>query len=566
MRIAELPPNEAHRLAVLNDCLILDTNADEAWDNLTDMLAQACEAPIALISLVDEHRQWFKSRVGLGVSETSRDVAFCSHAILGSDLFEVRDAEQDERFAQNPLVQGEPNIRFYAGAPLEIEDGVRIGTVCVIDHVPRELNRSQRRLLELVRDQVVLHLQMERLLRQQTTQRLTATALTRVGLELITGLGAPNLLDRLCKVTAEVMQSDFSHTIRWNSEDDTYRVIAGWEGEPTRLSEALGIAVRSDQVPDEMKAIQLHELLEIDASRKETRSTQLLAELGIARVLMIGLRRGDEIYGVQVAGYRSPGKAFTQAQRAVFEGIGQVGALALEASSRAEDLDKATRIKTYFASTLSHELRGTFAIIHGIAEMLADDAGTMSADQLELVRTLRARAAEGLDIVGVTLQLFQSEAVAEGSNRVFEPVDQILHQLSIDLQPPSRHSDVELIWSLAPGTAGLRLPAPELKAIVRNLVDNAFKFTKHGRITVATRVVDDKLELSVCDTGVGIAQDAIARLFDPFSQAHGASSVNAGGSGLGLYIVHRLVTLLRGSVTVESKLGEGTCFRITLPG
>lgn len=127
---------EEARLAELRALEILDTPSEVMFDELTQLAADVCEAPVAAISLVDRNRQWFKSRVGLDVTETSRDVAFCHHAIQQAEIFEVEDAAEDPRFAANPLVLHDPRIRFYAGKPLQSRQGHRPGTLCVIDFSP----------------------------------------------------------------------------------------------------------------------------------------------------------------------------------------------------------------------------------------------------------------------------------------------------------------------------------------------------------------------------------------------------------------------------------------------
>ena len=157
-----LPHNEKRRLEVLWEYNVLDSPPESTYDDLVELAAEICSAPIATITFVDEKRQWFKSKVGLTVSETSRDISFCAHAILSSELLVVPDALQDERFADNPLVTGQPNIRFYAGAPLVTSDGYTLGTICVIDTVPRELSASQRNALKILGRHVVTVLELRK--------------------------------------------------------------------------------------------------------------------------------------------------------------------------------------------------------------------------------------------------------------------------------------------------------------------------------------------------------------------------------------------------------------------
>jgi adenylate cyclase len=152
---APLPADEAERIAELHDYHVLETGSEAQYDDLVRLASHICGTPIALISLVDSQRQFLKSRIGLNVTETSRDVAFCAHAILKPELMVVPDALEDARFADNPLVTSDPNIRFYAGAPLVTPKGV-------IDRVPRTLNESQREALQVLSKQVVTLLQLRR--------------------------------------------------------------------------------------------------------------------------------------------------------------------------------------------------------------------------------------------------------------------------------------------------------------------------------------------------------------------------------------------------------------------
>ena len=172
--IAPLPANETERLQALREYQILDTETEESYDDITTLAAHMCATPIAMISLVDEVRQWFKSKVGLAQQQTPREVAFCAHAIHQEKPFIVRDATRDKRFADNALVTGEPQIRFYAGIPLVNPEGLALGTLCVIDHQPRRLTAEQQKALEALSRQVVALLEFRRI-----SNRL-ATALDHV--------------------------------------------------------------------------------------------------------------------------------------------------------------------------------------------------------------------------------------------------------------------------------------------------------------------------------------------------------------------------------------------------
>jgi CheY-like chemotaxis protein len=154
--------NEAERLQALCDYGVLDTLPEQAYDDIAGLAALVCHAPIALVSLVDDRRQWFKARFGLSAPETPRELAFCAHTIQQGDLLVVPDAAADPRFASNPLVTGDPRIRFYAGAPLTTPDGHNLGTLCVLDRSPRTLTALQREALRALARQAMAQLELRR--------------------------------------------------------------------------------------------------------------------------------------------------------------------------------------------------------------------------------------------------------------------------------------------------------------------------------------------------------------------------------------------------------------------
>lgn len=169
---AAMPKNEVKRLKVLWQYDVLDTVPEEVFDDLADLAAHICEAPVAMISLVDENRQWFKARVGTSTKETSRDISFCAHAILNDGLLVISDATKDPRFSDNPMVTGPQKIRFYAGAPLVTPDGHALGTLCVLDKQPRKLRSEQLEALRVLAHHVVSQLELRRHARELAEARV----------------------------------------------------------------------------------------------------------------------------------------------------------------------------------------------------------------------------------------------------------------------------------------------------------------------------------------------------------------------------------------------------------
>jgi diguanylate cyclase (GGDEF)-like protein len=232
----EMPLDESRRVTTLRALKILDTSPEERFDRVTRLARRVFEVPIALVSLVDEERQWFKSSVGLNASQTPRDISFCGHTILGNGTFIVEDAIQDERFYDNPLVLGEPHIRFYAGCPLRYLDGSKLGTLCLIDARPRSLTTEDLAILRDLADMVEQELAAIQLATMDELTRLSNRrgfiALAEQSLLLCARQNLPASLiffdlnrfkpindqfghaegDRALKAYAEIMRGTFRHS------------------------------------------------------------------------------------------------------------------------------------------------------------------------------------------------------------------------------------------------------------------------------------------------------------------------------------------------------------------
>ncbi|TGK83270.1 hybrid sensor histidine kinase/response regulator [Leptospira noumeaensis] len=215
MLIAPLPKNETARLSALKGLEILDTPEEEMFDEITKLASMICNVPISLVSLVDETRQWFKSHHGLPARETPRSLAFCSHAILGDELFVVPNAKVDPRFKNNPLVNESPNIIFYAGIPLALDDQIKLGTLCVIDNKPRELNENQIQMLRLLGKQTIRLLQMRKSTERLEIEKLSAERATAAKRDFIAAISHDirNPLNSLLGMSEMIRETELNPTI-----------------------------------------------------------------------------------------------------------------------------------------------------------------------------------------------------------------------------------------------------------------------------------------------------------------------------------------------------------------
>lgn len=217
------PQNELERLAALRDYSILDTEREVSLDEITALAAHICGTPIATVSLVDADRQWFKSQIGLHETETPRDISFCGHGILQEDLFTVADAAEDERFFDNPMVIGDPRIRFYAGAQLRNSAGLVLGMLCVVDKEPRRLETWQEDSLRVLARHVIAQFELRRQNRQlvDTISQLQATkkSLERANKlleEQATTDGLTGLKNH--RVFQDTLKLEFSRSVRYRTE------------------------------------------------------------------------------------------------------------------------------------------------------------------------------------------------------------------------------------------------------------------------------------------------------------------------------------------------------------
>ncbi|PSN20381.1 hypothetical protein C7271_02555, partial [filamentous cyanobacterium CCP5] len=264
-----LPTNENQRLAALHEYGVLDTDAEPAFDGLTDLAAYICQTPIALISLIDSQRQWFKAKVGLDLSETPRDQSFCTYTVCQPGTLIVPDARQDQRFANNPLVISEPHICFYAGTPLITPEGYAIGTLCVIDAVPRVLSQKQQESLETLAQQVVDQLEL----------RQAVSALQEAVREKKrTGQALENAVEGISQLDGEG---------RYVTVNPAYGEMVGYS-----LGEMVGLDWRQTVHPEDIADVETayQQMLQVGKAEAEVRGVRKDGSLFYKQVVLVQVR------------------------------------------------------------------------------------------------------------------------------------------------------------------------------------------------------------------------------------------------------------------------------------
>ncbi len=392
-----------------------------------------------------------------------------------------------------------------------------------------------------------------------------SSAIMHVGESLQVHLQHPDLLDLLTRLAAELLGCDWSCVYLWDERTQRHRLHA-LAGAPSKEDRAA--LMRLEFAPDSLpllRAFSPGELLELRASEPQGLvPPELLTRLRIASALYTPIFRDRMLIGVLVHGYTTRDAPFSSKQRRLARGIAHTAAIALENARLVADLRTASRLKSEFVATMSHELRTPINVLAGYSEMLGEGTfGLLNPEQLDIVRRVDRSARELLDLITATLDLGRLEAGREWIERAPVDVNALLASVDREVEPLVAPG-VTVRWCCEPDLAILS-DGPKLKTVLKNLVGNALKFTRRGEVEVRVAWEAGKLVVVVRDTGVGIAPEHLPVIFEMFRQVDASSTRRFGGVGLGLHIVKRLVTLLGGEVGVESAVGEGSVFTVTVP-
>lgn len=520
MQHPAFPENEAQRLAALMRLEILDSAPEERFDRITRLAQHCFNVPIVLVSLIDHDRQWFKSKQGVDVAQTPRDISFCGHAIFGDEVFYIPNALLDERFADNPLVTGAPNIRFYAGMPLSEPDGYKIGTLCLIDSKPRTLNETELRVLCDLAACVEHELGQARLCSFALESSAKETRLRAVLNTVIDGI----------------------ITIDARGSIETFNPMA---------EKIFGY------VADEVVGRNVNMLMPEPYQREHDGYLQQYAQTHQPKVIGIGR---------ELSGRRKDGTVFPL-ELAVSEM--QIGGQMMFTGVVRDitERKRSEQLKSEFISTVSHELRTPLTSIRGaLGLVLGKFANTLPDKAKQLLETA-SRNGERLTVL--INDILDLEKLASGQIELeFKVLDlMVLARQAINANEgyALQHA-VRLRLENGLESAYVRADENRLSQVFANLLSNAVKYSPQGgevRVTVQERT--DCYRVCVQDAGRGIPEAFRSRMFQRFSQADSSDAREKGGTGLGLSITKSIVELHDGCIDYRSEAGVGTTFFFDLP-
>ena len=590
---APIPTDEEQRLQALARCAILDTAAEPLYDELTALAARLCAAPAAAITLVDRHRQWFKSRINVPVSETPRAISACAHTLLGDGPLVCEDAFQDARFHGNPLVAADRN-RFYAGVPLRLASGERLGALCVLDHRPRRLEPEQLEMLELLGRHV------SRLLDERITAAQQGEALKDSDrmVELHAGmadesrgllvaaeqarLALVELLESQRRLEQELRESeqhfrtlaDQGSALIWTSGLD---MGCNYFNQPwlnftgRTLAQELGSGWTEGVHLEDIERCLLTYKAAFVARRSFSMEYRLRAADGRHRWIRDDGSPRHDSQG-RFLGFIGYCYDITEAKELEFRMRRFHAELEQRVAERTADLATANRELATFTYTVSHDLKAPLRGIDGYSRMLQLVHGDLLDDGArDLVARIRHGAGQMNQLIHDLLAYCHLEQRQVCCTRV-DLVD--LARRAIE----ARRADDP---GLGPGPGlerVLQLEAPDtpvmacadadgLAMVLRNLIDNALKFSARSQPPcVRLRVShgeDGCAMLSVHDNGIGFDMQYHDRIFEIFQRLERAEAYP--GTGIGLAIVRKAMQRMGGRVWAQGEPGRGAVFHLEMP-
>ena len=564
--------SEQARLMALHSLAILDTPPEERFDRITRLATRLFNVDIALVSLVDEERQWFKSRQGFSLTQTCREESFCAHAIQGKGIFEIEDASLDPRFDTNVLVTARRGIRFYAGVPLATADGFSVGTLCIIHSEPRRLSPQERQALYdlaacaedeinragLENELVSVNELKRQLAHDEARQRLLAEALAALN-EISTSnhLSLEQQFQEALALGCRYLQLDIGIISRIHK--GIFEVVSVTAPQDVTMGAGQCLPLANTYCDMTLKNngfLAVH-----NAALSDLRHHPCYETFGLEAYIGSAIQLGDQLFGTVSFSSAVP----------LQQPFAETDILFIKLLSRwigsALERQRVDALKSEFVSTVSHELRTPLTAITGGLKLVLGGATGELPESTHKMLSMALKNGERLALL-INDLLDVEKLLAGQLNFICHPreLGVLLNAALQENQPYAEQYGVTLRLEALSKERFINVDALRFQQVMASLLSNAAKFSRlNGDVVIFCDECDKDVRINIKDSGCGIPEEFRARIFQKFSQADASDRRVKGGTGLGLSISKAITEQMGGTIGFQSTEGEGSTFYVTFP-